>query len=188
MWARIENGKVAEVIDFNPSNKFHKSLIWKECSPEVQEGWIDSGQSFKKPPGPTMVDLKRQLRKKINKTTDELIAYGWVYNGQSVRLQENDQRNHSNWITEVSEMLDEGTPENTLFPFSPKVWVDDEIRPVYLEINNFQELKDFVRAGKLYIKKCLEDGWKIKAAVADMTIDDLKNWTDKRPATTAITR
>lgn len=60
MWARIENrdGKstAAEIIDFDPTDKFHSDLQWVEIplGVDVKEGYIyDSGaNTFSPPPSP----------------------------------------------------------------------------------------------------------------------------------------
>lgn len=37
-WARIENGKVAEIIDFDPNGKFVPSFLFIECDEDVMVG------------------------------------------------------------------------------------------------------------------------------------------------------
>lgn len=38
MWARIENGRVAEVTDIDPEGRFHPSFLWFACDISVREG------------------------------------------------------------------------------------------------------------------------------------------------------
>lgn len=49
MWARIENGAVAEITDLDPAGRFHPSLIWASCGAEVRPGWAFDGQRFAAP-------------------------------------------------------------------------------------------------------------------------------------------
>ena len=46
MWARIENGTVAEITDLDPAGRFHPSLKWVECNSNVKQGWKYEGGSF----------------------------------------------------------------------------------------------------------------------------------------------
>ena len=39
-YARIENGVVVEVIDFNPEGRFEARLQWEECPAETRQGWV----------------------------------------------------------------------------------------------------------------------------------------------------
>ncbi|WP_312571377.1 phage tail protein [Stutzerimonas balearica] len=51
MWARIENGTVAEITDIDPTGRFHPSLLWQPvgqvdgCGP----GWLWDGKTFTAP-------------------------------------------------------------------------------------------------------------------------------------------
>ncbi len=51
-YARIENSRVAEVIDFDPAGLYHPSLVWVECGLDVQTGWTCSGGVFAAPAAP----------------------------------------------------------------------------------------------------------------------------------------
>tara|TARA_R100000458_G_scaffold26452_2_gene23927 strand:- start:5569 stop:5931 length:363 start_codon:yes stop_codon:yes gene_type:complete len=52
MWARIENGTVAELTDLDPTGRFHPSLTWVACAAEVKVGWLCDGQAFAAPAPP----------------------------------------------------------------------------------------------------------------------------------------
>jgi len=52
MWARIENGTVAEITDIDPTGRFHPSLQWAECGSDVAPGWTYNGESFAAPEAP----------------------------------------------------------------------------------------------------------------------------------------
>lgn len=61
MWARIENGTVAEITDQDPAGRFHRSLEWVACSSEVKIGWLYDGQAFaapEPPPAPTRAEVE----------------------------------------------------------------------------------------------------------------------------------
>lgn len=49
MWARIENGAVAEITGVDPAGRFHPSMRWVPCSADVVPGWTYDGQSFAAP-------------------------------------------------------------------------------------------------------------------------------------------
>lgn len=65
-YARIENGKVMETGDFDSiEGRFHHSLVWIECGPEVVAGYSYDGASFAAPPPPTSDDLNSAIKSKI---------------------------------------------------------------------------------------------------------------------------
>ena len=43
-WARIANGVVMELTPIDPTNRFHPSLTWADCTatPGVAQGWLAS--------------------------------------------------------------------------------------------------------------------------------------------------
>lgn len=62
MWARIENGTVAEITDLDPAGRFHPSLHWQNvdqaggCAP----GWAWDGKAFSAP-APQPVPTRTQI-------------------------------------------------------------------------------------------------------------------------------
>ena len=50
MWARIENNVVMELTDIDPTGRYHDSLIWVECPPDTQRGYIYNSGEFTPPP------------------------------------------------------------------------------------------------------------------------------------------
>lgn len=49
MWALVENGTVAEVIDTDPNGRYHASLYWVSCDGDVSPGWRYDGERFAPP-------------------------------------------------------------------------------------------------------------------------------------------
>lgn len=50
-FARIENGEVRELVDFDPAGRFHPSLVWVEAPDGVEERYTFDGDDFS-PPAP----------------------------------------------------------------------------------------------------------------------------------------
>lgn len=50
MWARIENNVLMELTDIDPTGRYHDSLIWVECPPDTQRGYIYNSGEFTPPP------------------------------------------------------------------------------------------------------------------------------------------
>jgi hypothetical protein len=51
MWARIENNAVAEIVDFDPSGKFHPDLVWTAIPAGVSVGDVMAADgTFSAPP------------------------------------------------------------------------------------------------------------------------------------------
>jgi hypothetical protein len=49
MWALIQNGTVAEITDIDPQGRFHPSLVWVGCGPDVKAGDVYENGEFSKP-------------------------------------------------------------------------------------------------------------------------------------------
>lgn len=63
MWARIENGTVAEITNLDPAGRFHPALQWIACSADVQPGWTYNGKTLAAPSAalPTTEDLCNRI-------------------------------------------------------------------------------------------------------------------------------
>ncbi len=60
-YARIENGRVAEVGEFDSiEGRFHPSLVWVECPADTTEGLVYDGAGFSPPP-PVVVPAPRTV-------------------------------------------------------------------------------------------------------------------------------
>ena len=95
--ARIEEGTVREVIDFDPAGKFHHSLIWAACPDDTEQGDLYDGATFSKPPPPPvppppiLTCTPWQIRKALTATglrasvetaialADQTTQDGWEY-------------------------------------------------------------------------------------------------------------
>lgn len=40
MWARIENEEIKEIINFDPADKFHPSIVWAEVTASEEVGMV----------------------------------------------------------------------------------------------------------------------------------------------------
>ena len=49
-YARVEDGVVREVIDFDPAGLFHHSLVWVLCNTGTAQGDLYDGAVFTNPP------------------------------------------------------------------------------------------------------------------------------------------
>ena len=59
MWARIEGGRVRELIDQDPTDRFHPSIVWRPCGALVEVGDTHDGTDFGPPPAPTAEEVQR---------------------------------------------------------------------------------------------------------------------------------
>jgi len=119
----------------------------------------------------------------VNATTDVLIATGFVYpdeNGQAIRLLEVDQHNFEGEKNMYAELAWDGVDVSGYFPLQVKINSSALGEPVFLTINSLDDYKTFVRAGKMYIRQCLADGWQIKADLQAKTLEELNSWVDPR--------
>lgn len=73
MWARIENNKVKEVIGFDPTDKFHPSLVWVGCPDGIKEGYTYDGVNFTPPPEKTLDEVKKDRLNHIRTEAQDII-------------------------------------------------------------------------------------------------------------------
>jgi hypothetical protein len=70
--ARIENGKVMEVLSADPFPPFHPDLVWVDCSATlgVTSGWAYDGSAFAAPvpPAPVEADYVAAAQALLNTT------------------------------------------------------------------------------------------------------------------------
>ena len=78
MWARIENGTVAEITDKDPKGRFHPSLHWEPAGESIDVGDLFSDGKFSKPVTP-IGDLAGQAKARIESAYDAALAAGMPY-------------------------------------------------------------------------------------------------------------
>lgn len=148
--------------------------------------WI--GNSWSSAPVPTSPgggasdnELRRAICDQIDLKTDELIVYGFTYNGQSIRLTAYDQLNFEGEKNLYLELQQDGLfVESDHFPREIKVGTDDNGSPVMMGVGTLSEYKAIVRTGKAYIRACLDEGWALKRTVATMNRSQLESFEDTR--------
>ena len=59
MWARIDGGRVRELIDQDPTDRFHPSILWRPCGDLVEVGDTHDGTDYGPPPAPTAEEVQR---------------------------------------------------------------------------------------------------------------------------------
>jgi len=77
MWARIENGTVAELADIDPVGRYHPSLNWIACSLDVKPGWLYDGVTFSQPEHEPHVVTSAD----VDAERDRRISAGFEFNG-----------------------------------------------------------------------------------------------------------
>ncbi len=80
-WARIENGRVAEVTDIDPAGRFTAEIVaqFRSCSDEVEQGWLHDGESFIQPAGQSPETAAAAKRVAINAERDRREQLGFTY-------------------------------------------------------------------------------------------------------------
>lgn len=73
MWARIENGTVAEITNIDPVGRFHPSLAWVKCDAEPSDGWLYDGAAFSPPVSAvTPEEIETKLTAVLNRHLDSV--------------------------------------------------------------------------------------------------------------------
>ncbi len=79
MWARIENGTVAEITDLDPAGRFHPTIQWIACGSDTRSGWQYDGEQCKPPPPEPLAGLAARKRREIDAARNEAFAAGLPY-------------------------------------------------------------------------------------------------------------
>lgn len=119
----------------------------------------------------------------VDSKTNQLIESGWVYPdtiGQPVRLNATDQANYEGEKNLYAELDYDGTDVSVYFPLQIKVWTGENGEPIMLTIADLAAYKDFVRAGKAWIRSKLNEGWTLKKQLISLTLEELQAWVDPR--------
>ena len=75
MWARIENGVVAEITDTDPDGRFHPDMVWVEAPDGIQPGHLYADGEFSAPVGEPPPRVRFSPREYIKRfTLQEQIA------------------------------------------------------------------------------------------------------------------
>ena len=86
MWARIEDGMVAEVTEIDPAGRFHASLIWVGCPSDVCPGMTYSANKFGPKPGPDLTSLAAIARADRDQKLREVYDVGIMQAKREERL------------------------------------------------------------------------------------------------------
>jgi len=120
MWARIENGTVAEITDIDPEGRFHPSIPWEACPAETEIGWSYDGQAFSPPPPEPLEDLADEKRREMDSARDQAFAAGLEYDiaGEPdvVQTRPQDQINLLGLSSQAQRLIAAGDT-TTLMPF-----------------------------------------------------------------------
>lgn len=74
MWARIQDGVVAETTDIDPAGRYHPDLEWRTCTSQVQTGWLYADDVFAE-----RVESEEERRAAERQWRDvELSAQQWI--------------------------------------------------------------------------------------------------------------
>lgn len=133
MWARIENGTVAEITDIDPANRFHPSIPWVACPLETGIGWSYDGETFAPPPPEPLEDLAARQRAAIATALADALAAGLPYtmpdgSEDTVQMLAEDRQNLLGLAIEARDLQAAGVTDpvqefrglsNTRYPMTP---------------------------------------------------------------------
>lgn len=92
-----------------------------------------------------------------NSEIDRKILNGFKYQGNEVWLTSENQRNYESALNQAIRTNGKSLPEIYKFGSNAK--------PVYKQFNTIDELQEFVTQVYDYIKKTLNDGWRVKNSI-----------------------
>ena len=79
-YARVENEKVMEIIDFDPTGKFHPDIEKQfiECDDTVKQKYTYKNKKFEEP----VIVIEVPKKSKVDKLIDKLISKGILADGE----------------------------------------------------------------------------------------------------------
>lgn len=82
-WARIENDKVMEIIDFDPKGRYHPDIEkqFVECDDTAEQHYEYKNKKFSKPVSPIIVEQPK-VKTKTEKLIEKLIKKGILEEGE----------------------------------------------------------------------------------------------------------
>ncbi len=153
----------------------HCTIVWVDNIPSLTiPSDIEKIETEK-----VLVKKRNEVRKAINAKTDTMIAYGFVYKDQKVRLTLFDQWNYDNMLRKVEKHLNAGVLAKSIFPVRFKVWREG-VKPIYQIFESLAELHDFADKAFEYVETVLQSGWSLKDPLATADENMLDNFKDTR--------
>ncbi|MFT0269750.1 hypothetical protein ACMSF4_01440 [Bacteroides thetaiotaomicron] len=133
--------------------------FWKDDE-KSESGW-EYRHTFNRKP--TLSEVKEIVVSAINKTTEEKIINGFVWNKKPIYLSPENQLNFS--AIERS--------ENIPYPLTLKINEQEDGTPIYHTFENADDFIAFSQSVCAYVIKTVQDGWREKDSV-DWTMFNLK--------------
>lgn len=182
MWARIENGAVAELTDIDPAGRFHPSLQWEMADATVQVGDLYDGQTYSRTVEP-LEDFATRQRREIETALSAELAAGLPYTmpdgtADVVQMQAEDRQNLMGLAIEARDLVAAGETgavqaframSNTIYPMTPS------------------EVIAMTDQAMAHYKQLLEYSWDRKDAIAAALADDILTDDEKRAAIEDVT-
>ena len=107
---------------------------------------------------PTGEELRADITELVNKSVDEKILTGYVWNGMPVWLSSENQFNYKS-------VYDLALRDSSVLPLKFKMGEDADGNVVYHTFETIDELSDFYVGAIKYINNCINEGWTEKDAI-----------------------
>lgn len=133
--------------------------FWKDDE-KSESGW-EYRHTFNRKP--TLSEVKEIVVSAINKTTEEKIINGFVWNKKQIYLS---TENHLNFSAIERS-------ENIPYPLTLKINEQEDGTPIYHTFENADDFIAFSQSVCAYVIKTVQDGWREKDSV-DWTMFNLK--------------
>ena len=118
---------------------------------------------------PTLSEVKELIVSAINRTTEEKIINGFVWNGKPIYLSSENQLNFA--AIERS--------GNIPYPLTLKINEQEDGTPIYHTFENASDFVAFSQAASLYVIETVQSGWEEKDNV-DWTVFNLNSSNNEK--------
>lgn len=161
MWARIVNYRVAEVTDLSPEGRFHPSLTWVDCSPQVKPGWRYDGEQCMPPETESVAELAQKKCQELDRARDADFTTGTEYTfpgsqSDHIQIRPEDKANLLAIAMEARDLKAAGE-SNPVIDFRAASNTTYQLTP--------NQAIDMTNAALAHVKAIYEKSWQLKDAV-----------------------
>jgi hypothetical protein len=155
---RIQGSKGVELVECINPVKGKWRVRWNVVEDENGASWLERDFDHK----PTLAEIKDVVLSWYNQDTDKKILSGFVWNGMSVWLSEENQRNFKSAFD--AEIFLQSMGQSSL-PLLFKLDEDENGDAIYFTFESMSVFADFYLRALGYVKNTIAEGWLAKDAI-----------------------
>ncbi len=151
MWALVIDGIVHELTETDPTDRFHETLVWVECSADIQLGWSFVDGVFSGPPAASLADVKKTRIAALTTNCSAAIVGGYPSSALGeVHTYPSGITDQINMMGSVTASLLPGLAEDWTTPF----WCADDAGVWQFRMHSINQIRQAGSDGKMHVVTC----------------------------------